>query len=147
MPNTLRGDATTSASSELCLPARPSMLYRAREYAQQTASAFGLDADSCYEFVLAVNEAVTNAIRHGSPNEQGDIHLSVLTDGDRLTLTVRDYGTFTRADPDSDTMSESGRGLSIMARSMDAVQLSITSANTSIRLSKTREATHAVRGR
>ncbi len=44
--------------------------------------------------MCAFNEAVTNAIRHGAPDEHGHIHLSVLVDGERLTLAVRDYGTF-----------------------------------------------------
>src|ERR1700677_4337545 len=75
-------------------PAKASELAAAREYARGGGGAFGLDDDRCYEFAFAVNEAVTNAIRHGRPDEHGDIHLSVFADDDRLTFSVRDCGTF-----------------------------------------------------
>jgi anti-sigma regulatory factor (Ser/Thr protein kinase) len=130
--------ATGWATSELLLPAQATKLGAAREYAHQAAAAFGLDADRCYEFAFAVNEAVTNAIRHGTPDEQGHIHLSVLVDGDRLTLAVRDYGTFAEFVSDDVASWERGRGFVLMARLMDAVQLCVGSGNTTVRLSKAR---------
>jgi anti-sigma regulatory factor (Ser/Thr protein kinase) len=123
------------ATSELRLAAQPSKLGVAREYARQAAAAFGLDADRCYEFVFAVNEAVTNAIRHGRPDEHGQIHLSVLVDGDRLMFTVRDYGTFAASAFDRVTSSERGRGFALMTRLMDAVQLCAAPGSTTVRLS------------
>jgi anti-sigma regulatory factor (Ser/Thr protein kinase) len=123
---------------ELRLPAQPAKLGLAREYAHQAAAAFGLDADRCYEFAFAVNEAVTNAIRHGSPDTHGHIHLSVCTHGDRLTLAVRDYGTFSGYAPIAAMGADRGRGFVLMARVMDAVQLCIGSGNTTVRLSKAR---------
>jgi anti-sigma regulatory factor (Ser/Thr protein kinase) len=124
--------------SELHLPAHPSKLDTARRYAHQAAAAFGLDVDSCHEFVFAVNEAVTNAIRHGTPDEQGQIHLSVLVDGDRLTLSVCNHGTFVASDMRHTTLSECGRGFALMVRLMDAVQLCVTPGSTTVRLSKAR---------
>jgi anti-sigma regulatory factor (Ser/Thr protein kinase) len=124
--------------SELRLPAQPAKLETARSYARQAATAFGLDAESCHEFVFAVNEAVTNAIRHGAPDQHGQIHLSVLADGDRLTLTVRDYGTFVASDMRRAALSERGRGFATMIRLMDAVHLSVRSGSTTVRLSKAR---------
>ncbi len=131
-------DATGRAMGELRLPAQPAKLGMAREYAQQAAAAFGLDPDHCYEFAFAVNEAVTNAIRHGAPDEHGHIHLSVIRDGDRLTLAVRDCGTFVGFVPDGLTSAERGRGFALMARLMDAVQLCVASGSTTVRLSKAR---------
>lgn len=127
---------TSRATSELCLPAQPSKLAAAREYAHQAAAAFGLDDDHCYEFAFAVNEAVTNAIRHGKADVQGHIHLSVLIDGDRLTFAVRDYGTFAAATFDRVTSSERGRGFALMTHLMDAVQLCAAPGSTTVRLSK-----------
>ena len=124
-------------ASELCLLARPSELSAARRYAGEAAVAFGLDADSCYEFVYAVNEAVTNAITYGAPDEQGLITLSVVEDGDRLTLAVRDCGTFAMPGL-SPTSSERGRGFALMAKLTDEVQLSIKPGSTIVRLSKAR---------
>lgn len=83
------------------MPAERSQLSAARRWVQNAADAFGLSAASAYDFVYAVNEAVTNAIRHGKPDARGLIHLSIDADGDRLTFTVRDSGTFSGPLPDS----------------------------------------------
>jgi anti-sigma regulatory factor (Ser/Thr protein kinase) len=130
--------AMSGTRSELCLPARPSKLGVAREYAHQAAAAFGLDADRCDEVAFAVNEAVTNAIRHGRPDERGDIHLCVRADGDRLTLAVRDCGTFSACSSAACKCPEGGRGFVLMARLMDAVQLCVAPGSTTVRLSKAR---------
>jgi serine/threonine-protein kinase RsbW len=126
------------AIGDLCLPAQPAKLILAREYAHRAAAAFGLDADRCYEVVFAVNEAVTNAIRHGCPDAHGDIHLSVSADSDRLTLSVRDYGTFSGSAPIGGKDADRGRGFVLMARVMDAVQLCVGCGSTTVRLSKAR---------
>ncbi len=126
-------------ASELKLPARPAKLAAAREYAHEAAAAFGFDAERCYEVAFAVNEAVTNAIRHGRPDAHGCIHLSALADGNRLTLAVRDCGTFTACDAATVANGEGGRGFPLMARLMDAVQLCVSSESTTVRLSKARD--------
>jgi anti-sigma regulatory factor (Ser/Thr protein kinase) len=129
-------DGTSAATSELRLPAQPSSLAEAREYARSAAAAFGLDDDRSYEFAFAVNEAVTNAIRHGRPDEHGDIHLSVRVDGDRLTFVVRDHGTFAASSFERVTSSERGRGFALMRSLMDTVQLCAAPGSTTVRLSK-----------
>jgi serine/threonine-protein kinase RsbW len=126
------------AASELHMPARRSELGAARKYAGEIAAAFGLDTDGCYEFVYAVNEAVTNAIRHGASDEEGMIHLSIVADADRLTFAVSDRGTFTMPVLDSSETAEHGRGLALMASLVDEVQLYIEPGGTTVRLSKTR---------
>jgi anti-sigma regulatory factor (Ser/Thr protein kinase) len=95
--------------SELRVPARASKLGAARDFAHEAAAAFGFDAERCFEFAYAANEAVTNAIRHGRPDEHGHIHVSVLADDERLTLTVRDYGTFAGVPPAGCAGAEHGR--------------------------------------
>jgi anti-sigma regulatory factor (Ser/Thr protein kinase) len=137
--DTAERDAASLAASELRLPARCSELGAARRYAGEAAAAFGFDADNSYEFVYAVNEAVTNAIRHGDPDAHGFIHLSIVADADRLTCTVRDYGTFVMPALDTTaTMSEHGRGFALMASFMDEVRLYIGPGSTIVRLSKAR---------
>lgn len=126
------------AIGDLRLPAHPAKLNVAREYAHRAAATFGLDADRCHEFVFAVNEAVTNAIRHGSPDAHGDIHLSVSADRDCLTFSVRDYGTFSGYAPVGAIDADRGRGFMLMVRVMDAVQLCIGAGSTTVRLSKAR---------
>ncbi len=123
------------------LAAQPSTLGLARQYARQAAAAFGLDAPSCDEFVFAVNEAVTNAIRHGAPDERGEIGIVALVDGDRLTLSVRDYGTFLGSARYATGLAEGGRGFQLMTRLTDAVQLCLGQGATTVRLSKSRTTT------
>ncbi len=130
--------ATSLVSSELRLPARRSELGAARQYAADCAEAFGLDEAACYEFVVAVNEAVTNAIRHGASDERGLIHLSIISDPDRLTFAVSDHGTFVMPVLDGSVGSEHGRGLALMASLVDEVQLEIEPGGTTVRLSKSR---------
>lgn len=124
------------ALGELRFAPRPSKLGVAREYARQAAVAFGLDAESCDELVFAVNEAVTNAIRHGAPDEHGQISIHAFMDSDRLTLSVCDHGTFVGSAPRM--LAESGRGFALMTRLTDAVQLSVGRGTTTVRLSKAR---------
>jgi anti-sigma regulatory factor (Ser/Thr protein kinase) len=125
-------------SSELRLPAHCSELHLARSYAREAALSFGLDADRSYEFVYAVNEAVTNAIRHGAPDEWGDICLSIVSDDARLTCVVRDYGTFVTPSPETTATAMGGRGFGLIASLMDDFQLCIEPGCTTVRLSMVR---------
>jgi anti-sigma regulatory factor (Ser/Thr protein kinase) len=132
---------TVNASvSELHVLARRSELGVARKYAEDVAAAFGLDEGSRYEFVYAVNEAVTNAIRHGASDEEDMIHMSIAADADRLTFSVHDQGTFVMPDVDGIETSEGGRGLALMASLVDEVDVHIDPGGTTVRLSKIRAA-------
>jgi anti-sigma regulatory factor (Ser/Thr protein kinase) len=126
----------------LSLPAQLSQLANGRRFAAQAAAAFGLDGDGCYDFAYAVNEAVTNAMRHGLPDERGLIRLSITVDGDRLTCAVRDCGTFIPPAEDLSARSawtvEHGRGLTLMRRLMDEVHLHTAPGSTTVCISKDR---------
>jgi anti-sigma regulatory factor (Ser/Thr protein kinase) len=131
-------DSASLAQSELLLPARRAELAVARKYAADFAEAFGLEPDDSYDFVLAVNEAVTNAVRHGASDDRGMIHLSIVADAERLTFAVRDSGTFAMPVMDGPVNSDGGRGLALMASLVDEVQLEIDPGGTTVRLSKVR---------
>ena len=98
---------------------------------------FGLGAKPCYEFVYAVNEAVTNAIKHGRADEEGTIGLRLDAAGEDLICTVSDCGPFVApaeiADPDH---AEGGRGFMFMSALVDELELSIESDATVVRLHK-----------
>jgi len=130
-------DSFTSLS--LRLPARASELKRAREFVAEAAAEFGLGARPCYEFVFAVNEAVTNAIKHGSPDTDGTIGLHIDADGDSLVCSVCDCGPFVppTAKPDL-TSGEGGRGFAFMSALMDEVELLVEPEATVVRLRKRR---------
>jgi anti-sigma regulatory factor (Ser/Thr protein kinase) len=126
-------------AQECSLPASSSQLASARAYVSEAAAAFGLDATSAYELVYGVNEAVTNALRHGAPDAGGMIQLSVSDEGDVLTVTVRDAGTFRMPTPDGPAPgAEHGRGFALMTRFADSVQVCIGPWGTAVSLSKGR---------
>jgi serine/threonine-protein kinase RsbW len=131
-------DTVAAPASELHVLARRSELGVARKYAEDVAAAFGLDVDSRYEFVYAVNEAVTNAIRHGASDDEDMIHMSIVADADRLTFAVHDQGTFVMPEVDGLESSEGGRGLALMASLVDEVDVHIDPGGTTVRLSKSR---------
>ena len=134
----LAQETASETVSELPLPAQTAELGIARRYAEDAAAAFGLDAEASYDFTYAVNEAVTNAIRHGAPDEHGQIRLSAVIDDQRLTLSVRDYGTFKLPIPDHSISSDHGRGLALMASLTDEVELFLEPGSTVVQLSKKR---------
>ena len=136
MQRQAQSDGSSKVASELQLHAQPSELTLARDYARRAATAFGFDDDSCYDFVYAVNEAVTNAIRHGAPDEQGRIRLSVSTEANRLTFSVRDCGSFLIPSRQDATASAHGRGFALMANLVDEVRLRIEPRGTTVTLSK-----------
>lgn len=60
-----------------------------RHAVRDHAKAAGLTGDALFDFVLAVQELVTNAVRHGG----GRGELRLRRDGDTLICDVTDHGT------------------------------------------------------
>jgi anti-sigma regulatory factor (Ser/Thr protein kinase) len=129
----LAGDFT---AGEFRLLAKPSELQRVRDYADQAAVRFGFGHAERFEFVFAVNEAVTNAIRHGTADEAGTIGLRIAADGDRLLVDVCDRGPFVKPVASDEPMPDRGRGFQLMARLMDDVEVRVRPAGTTVRLGK-----------
>jgi serine/threonine-protein kinase RsbW len=119
------------------VPAEAGELHRVRDYADSAAAAFGLEGHDRYQFMFAVNEAATNAIRHGTPYEDGTIRLLLTEEGDMLSLTVWDRGPFLAANDDR-APGEGGRGLALIAKLMDEFEVRIGPDATVMRLAKRR---------
>jgi serine/threonine-protein kinase RsbW len=133
--------AEAFASVDLRLPARPSELKRARDCVAAAAADFGFARKAAYELVFAVNEAVTNAIKHGRPHDDGTIGLTIDADGDALVCSVRDAGPFVAPGaPGEPATAESGRGFAFMAALTDEFELLVKPAATIVRLRKLRPA-------
>lgn len=62
---------------EHSMPADLGRLKEARDFAERAATEFGLDGDACYDVKLAMSEAVTNAIQHGSSSPSDPIKIVV----------------------------------------------------------------------
>jgi anti-sigma regulatory factor (Ser/Thr protein kinase) len=143
LPAQLEGSASATGPDEasgarsLRVPAAPEHLHAVRTYVDEVAAEFGLEPRARHETVFAVNEAVTNAIKHGRPFRDGTVTLHIEITGDTLIYSVSDQGRFASRELD-DALAESGRGLSLMAHFMDAVELSTEAVGTTVRLHKRR---------
>jgi PAS domain S-box-containing protein len=110
------------------VPPEPSHLLRARERLRDYLRLYCAERQVIDDVVLCIEEAATNAIRH-SDSEQ-DIEISLrFADGD-LVAGVQDHGHgFDVGSFDSemqpDPLADHGRGLFIIAKLMDALELRV----------------------
>jgi stage II sporulation protein AB (anti-sigma F factor) len=111
-------------------------LKEARDFAARAAAEFGFDDDGCYQVKLAVSEAITNAIQHGSDSPHDEVRLLVAEEAGALVFEVFDTGRFVPRVTRGGEMPESGRGLEFMRLMMDQVDLRATRDGTLLRLTK-----------
>lgn len=111
---------------------------------RDAAIEFGLADRATYDFVYAVNEAVTNAIKHGGPDDDGTIAIRVEHAGRALICSVQDCGPFVppRAYAPHN-LAESGRGFAFMSALTDELELAVGPSATIVRLHKHRPAAEA----
>jgi anti-sigma regulatory factor (Ser/Thr protein kinase) len=114
------------------------LLKEARDFAERAAADFGFDGSACYDVKLAMSEAVTNAIQHGSSSPSDPIRILVLAEGPSLVFEVLDTGRFVPRVMRRGELSESGRGLEFMRVLMDEVDLRPGRGGTLMRFIKRR---------
>ena len=115
-------------------------LKEARDFAEQAAAEFGFDDDDRYRVKLAMSEAVTNAIQHGSSSSLDPIHILVREESGALVFEVLDTGRFRPRVRRRGDLPESGRGLEFMRLLMDEVDLRPGADGTLLRFAKRRAA-------
>jgi anti-sigma regulatory factor (Ser/Thr protein kinase) len=113
-----------------------SQLKEARDFAERAAADFGLSSEACYQVKLAISEAVTNAIQHGSASPDAPVHITISAEPGALVLEVVDTGRFVPRVTRRGDMPESGRGLEFMRLMMDEVDVHPGDAGTRLRLVK-----------
>jgi anti-sigma regulatory factor (Ser/Thr protein kinase) len=123
---------------EVWLVAEPTELAETRRLADAAAASYGLPGDERFAFAFAVNEAVSNAIEHGSPSPEGTIHVRFAEEGDALVFCVKDYGEFSPQPKMEESPSHRGRGLALMASMVEELGLCRDSTGTLVRLIKRR---------
>lgn len=102
-------------------------LARIRAFVRASALELGLDAEAADDVVLAVDEAVTNAIHHGYIGRPGPIALELGRRGSELLVRLVDeapvFDPTRRAAPDVDLPLASrplgGMGIHLMHASVD----------------------------
>ena len=115
------------------VPVSPDRIGDLRIFVSRRSAAFGLDPARTDDLVLAVNEIVTNTLRHGG----GRGVLRVWHEGDSMVCEVRDRGQIdepmvgrTRPGP----TQESGFGLWLVNQICDLVQVRSFASGTVVRV-------------
>lgn len=100
-------------------PAAPGQLTRIRRELTDWLAPLALSDDEVAEIVLAVDEAVANAVCHAyDPDETGSVELTLWTEDDALYVEVVDHG---RWRPPDEHPTEGGRGIPLMQHMADSV--------------------------
>lgn len=122
------------------IPATPSSLAEARQEICDLLEPLELSEPTLFDIRVAVGEALSNAVRHGSPRGEVDIVLvSVTAYPDRVILTVTDTGRGFNgmAANNRDPYAASGRGVMFMRALMDQVEFTpLSTGGTAVTLVK-----------
>lgn len=105
-----------------------------RRFTAARAARAGMSAEAADDFVIAVNEIATNAVRHGSPRAW----LRLWVSGGALVAEIRDTGqwpagTVPAALPPRPA-EEGGMGLDVARLVCDGLQIRASSAGTAVLL-------------
>jgi serine/threonine-protein kinase RsbW len=111
-------------------------LKEARDFAVGAAAEFGFGGEALHDVKLAMSEAVTNAIRHGSRSADDPVRIMAAEESGALVFEVLDTGTFVPRVVRRGDMPESGRGLEFMRVLMDEVDLRPGRRGTLLRMAK-----------
>jgi anti-sigma regulatory factor (Ser/Thr protein kinase)/ketosteroid isomerase-like protein len=121
----------------MAIPPGPRGLSEGRGFIDRALSAAGFDESARYQVTVATNEAVSNAMEHGAPCDDGHFHLAAVVESGSFVFSVRDCGEFEQAAPPApDPVAERGRGFAFMNLLMDDVRLEARPGNTVLRLAK-----------
>jgi anti-sigma regulatory factor (Ser/Thr protein kinase) len=126
----------SSERREHSIPADLNCLKEARDFGDRAAEEFGLSLEARYQVRLALSEAVTNAIQHGSSSTDSPIRICASAEGGALVIEVLDTGRFVPRVTRRGDMPEFGRGLEFMRLMMDEVDVQPGSDGTRLRLVK-----------
>jgi anti-sigma regulatory factor (Ser/Thr protein kinase) len=111
-------------------------LKEARDFAADAAAEFGFGPEACYQVKLALSEAITNAIQHGSSSPADAVRVAAMEHEGALVFEVADSGRFVPRVMRRGAMPESGRGLEFMRLLMDEVDVRPGLDGTLLRLTK-----------
>jgi anti-sigma regulatory factor (Ser/Thr protein kinase) len=115
------------------LAATPISVTTSRHDLARWLQALALTADQRDEILLAVSEAVTNAIEHGSGcDESKRVSIRASVRGHAVTATVKDTGRWIPVDHVSATRKHRGRGLLLIRELADNVDIVSTIDGTEV---------------
>jgi anti-sigma regulatory factor (Ser/Thr protein kinase)/ketosteroid isomerase-like protein len=136
MRSTHAANVPTVQPQVLAVSPGPHGLSEGRGFIDRVLSAAGFDAEARYQITVATNEAVSNAMEHGMPCDDGRFHLAAGVESGSFVFSVRDCGEFEEASRLPDPVAERGRGFAFMNLLMDDVRLDARAGETVLRLAK-----------
>jgi serine/threonine-protein kinase RsbW len=125
------------------LPGEPASVPLIRNYVGAVARELQFTEASVRDILIAVSEAATNALKHGSTQGgQDEIAVRCRAEVDRLVIEVMDRGKgfdpLSVPVPVAEQMREGGMGIFFMRTLMDEVSFDCGSSGTTVRLVKCR---------
>jgi serine/threonine-protein kinase RsbW len=106
-------------------PAAPAQLSVIRRELLGWLAPLGLTSEQQDDVVLAVDEAVANAVRHAYPEGRpGDVELTLWTEGEALCIEITDHGSWRPAQGEGGTVTgdaRGGRGMLLMQHMVETV--------------------------
>jgi anti-sigma regulatory factor (Ser/Thr protein kinase) len=126
----------TISRRELVVPADLSRLPEVRAFAEEVALECGFSPDDRYAIKSSLNEAVANAVEHGSHMPDDEVRIEAVVEAGSLVLYVRDTGTFRPRVWRGGEISERGRGLDFIGQLMDEVDVRPGRGGTEVRMVK-----------
>ena len=121
---------------ESWLPAAPASAPEARAIVREAASELRLDGSTTWDLMLATTEAVANAVEHGKPCDPRGIYLGLEARDGTIGIEVRDCGCFPLEPRTSKPDQLGGRGMPIIAKIMDKLEVAPSSETTRVRFEK-----------
>ena len=118
-------------------PARVDEAQRMRHEARDWLAGLDLDQEARERVLMAVAEAVENAVEHAYPQgAEGTVELTLWCEEDSVNVRVTDHGTWSDASEPAAPGSDAprGRGFVIMQRSVDSVAVRHTPGGTTVAL-------------
>jgi serine/threonine-protein kinase RsbW len=151
----LEPNLTDPLQFEITCPAEVQVLSMVRRFIVGVAEEAGFDEDDLLKIEMALDEACSNALIHGSPKkpagERVDVDIRILLEPHMLTIQIRDQGTDRPADEFKgagtileyaapDRPNYGGLGILVMKQFMDEVEfLTIPETGTMVTLRKIRK--------
>jgi serine phosphatase RsbU (regulator of sigma subunit)/anti-sigma regulatory factor (Ser/Thr protein kinase)/PAS domain-containing protein len=127
---------------ELVLPNEPIRVAEVRAFVADFLADLRAPVETSAEILLAVGEAAANAYRHGRKEEgRNEIRVHCALEGPIVSVTVADDGPgFNPAAAEAaslpDRFSAGGRGLFLMRKLMDDVEIDISGRGTKVTMSR-----------
>lgn len=129
-------DAGAIGSGELRMPAEAEQVARVRATLREAADAVDMDAGQTNDLLIAVTEAIGNALVHGEADSDNTIEVKWGVENDMLVVCVGDCGRYSAAESLDPERADHGRGVGVMRLLVDDMTIEAHDDGTRVRLAK-----------